>query len=160
MRRCGAAVVAAAALLQCVVRISGLSAPPAPPPDKPRPNPDEPRAPRGRDRAFRSWESWDSAVNVAFRPWDDAAQLLTSVERRRAFDPKPRRQDVEGGRWWTRLSQTIFPVERADDGLLVGDTSVMRPRAPPSTPPARSVVTTKTRRSWREQRSSALAPAP
>ena len=87
MRRCGAAVVAAAALLQCVVRISGLSAPPAPPPDKPRPNPDEPRAPRGRDRAFRSWESWDSAVNVAFRPWDDAAQLLTSVERRRAFDP-------------------------------------------------------------------------
>ena len=122
MRRCGAAVVAAAALLQCVVRISGLSAPPAPPPDKPRPNPDEPRAPRGRDRAFRSWESWDSAVNVAFRPWDDAAQLLTSNERRRAFDPKPRRQDVEGGRWWTRLSQTIFPVDRADDGLLVGDT--------------------------------------
>ena len=29
---------------------------------------------------------------------------------------------MEGGRWWTRLSQTIFPVERADDGLLVGDT--------------------------------------
>mmetsp|Transcript_20203 Transcript_20203/g.52540 ORF Transcript_20203/g.52540 Transcript_20203/m.52540 type:complete len:659 (-) Transcript_20203:27-2003(-) len=120
MRRCGAAVVAAAALLQCVVRISGLSAPPAPPPDKPRPNPDEPRPPRGR--AFRNWESWDSAVNVAFRPWDDAAQLLTSSDRRRAFDPKPRRTDVEGGRWWTRLSQTIFPVERADDGLLVGDT--------------------------------------
>jgi (p)ppGpp synthase/HD superfamily hydrolase len=120
MRRPAFASWAAAALILSVAKVAGLSAPPAPPPDKPKPNPaDEPRAPR---RLSGNWESWDSAVNVAFRPWDDAAQLLTSVERRRAFDPKPRRQDVEGGRWWTRLSQTIFPVERADDGLLVGDT--------------------------------------
>ena len=135
MRRPRRAIWPAAALL-CLVEVAGLSAPPAPPPGRPKPRgppddprerrrgggpPDEPREQR-RGGSFRSWESWDSAVNVAFRPWDDAAQLLTSVERRRAFDPKPRRTDVEGGRWWTRLSQTIFPVERADDGLLVGDT--------------------------------------
>lgn len=100
----------AAPVLAAIRCAAALTAPTTPPPDRPKPKGprDAPRAPKGRDG---SWENWDSAVNVAFRPWDDAAQLLTSGERRRAFDlPRP----TGGGstdQWWAKLSQTMFPNE-------------------------------------------------